>query len=261
MSNNSELSDRIVCQYLSKKGYKNAEQILRQEARVSTQPLPPSAVANHILFYNEDENNSPNAYESCYIKLRSWINDSIDLYKLELRRILFPLFVHAFLDLIAKGSTNEASEFLQKFKSDHHEQHLEEITRLSSIVDPRHLNENLIAKNFRSSKYGVKMCKYSFELLLYFLQDNKFMLLLRLINQYINIESSSEKPGADDDNAGTGLVGDFGSSGVDSFNQQEVKLGSLPPDLAFLSDMERYLAADVHILIYLKFSLLKMLMN
>jgi transcription initiation factor TFIID subunit 5 len=168
------------------------------------------------------------------------------------------------LDLIAKGNVEEgflclkpAKEFLDKFENDHSDKHIEEISRLTSIVDARHLAENQTAKNFRTSKYGVKMCKYSFELLLYFLQDNKCMLLLRLINQYINIEcmyinlmeAGTDKPGTDSENVGTGLVGDYGEIGVDSFNQQEIKLGPLPPELSFLADMERYLAADVNIFI------------
>jgi transcription initiation factor TFIID subunit 5 len=49
------------------------------------------------------------------------------------------------------------------------------------------MNENELVVNFRNNKFSVKMCKYSFELLLCFLQDNKFMLILRLMNQYITI--------------------------------------------------------------------------
>lgn len=87
--------------------------------------------------------------------------------------------------------SNLASEFLNKYKQDHTEQHSSELTRLASIVDPRHIFDSEVARNFRGNKYGVKMCKYSFELLMCFLQDNKFMLLLRLMNQYINIECIS----------------------------------------------------------------------
>lgn len=71
------------------------------------------------------------------------------------------------------------------------EDHSQDINRLSTITDPAHLNDNELAINFRQNKYGLIMSKYSFELLLCFLQDNKFMLLLRLMNQYITIQGKS----------------------------------------------------------------------
>jgi transcription initiation factor TFIID subunit 5 len=68
------------------------------------------------------------------------------------------------------------------------EEHGLEIERLSGITDPLHIKENELAQNFLGNKFGVRMCKYSFELLLCFLQDKKYMLLLRLMNQFIKIE-------------------------------------------------------------------------
>ena len=70
------------------------------------------------------------------------------------------------------------------------EEHSKDITRLATITDPAHLKDNELALNFRQNKYGIIMSKYSFELLLCFLQDNKFMLLLRLMNQYSTIQGT-----------------------------------------------------------------------
>jgi transcription initiation factor TFIID subunit 5 len=190
-------SDRIVASFLSKRGYKQAEMLLRQEAKItgSTVKLDENSIANYVLFYNEDEANNPAAYEQSLYSLRKWIDDSIDIYKKELQRILFPIFVHAYLDLVAKGlqsnglSSNTANDFFDKFHNDHHEYHATDISKLRSVIDQMHMSQNDLVQNFRNNKYGVKMSKYSFELLLCFLQDNKFMLLLRLMNQYINIES------------------------------------------------------------------------
>lgn len=66
-----------------------------------------NSITNFVLFYNDDEVNNPKAYEHSYSKLSKWVDDSIDIYKLELRRILFPVFVHAFLDLIAKEQKDQ----------------------------------------------------------------------------------------------------------------------------------------------------------
>ena len=82
---------------------------------------------------------------------------------------------------------NVALQFFETYNGDHLEEHGPDIQRLSGITDPLHMNENELVVNFRNNKFSVKMCKYSFELLLCFLQDNKFMLILRLMNQYITI--------------------------------------------------------------------------
>ena len=80
---------------------------------------------------------------------------------------------------------------MESFQSDHLELHGQEIARLAGIVEPAHLIENEAVQNFRNFKYGVRMSRYSFELLLCFLQDNKFMLLLRIMNQYVSIQGKN----------------------------------------------------------------------
>lgn len=187
-----DISDRAVIGYLHRRGFKQAEQAFRQEARITARTavdlVDETSITNYVLFYNEDEANNPLAYEQSYVQLRKWIDDSIDIYKLELSRILFPIFVHAYLDLISKNLKENALDFFQKFKQDHIEGHGDQLSGIQSILAPELMQDTLV-QSFRKNKYGVKMCKYSFELLLCFLQDNKFMLVLRLMNQYINIES------------------------------------------------------------------------
>lgn len=41
---------------------------------------------------------------------------------------------------------------------------------------------------FRSNKFNVTLSAYSFELLLNFLNDARFMLLLSIVNQYLSIK-------------------------------------------------------------------------
>lgn len=44
-------------------------------------------------------------YEQFYGKLKKWAYDSLDIYRDELCLILYPIFVHCYLDLIAKQAT------------------------------------------------------------------------------------------------------------------------------------------------------------
>jgi hypothetical protein len=45
-----------------------------------------------------------------------------------------------------------------------------------------------------SIQFNVRICRYACELLLCFLQDNKFMHLLSIINQYVNLKGSASMP-------------------------------------------------------------------
>ncbi len=83
--------DLIVLNYLKKKGYKQAEAIFRQEAKVvperTSEQLAFEAsldndvsVANYITFHGAVDR-SPVRYEECYCNLRDWVHASLDRYK------------------------------------------------------------------------------------------------------------------------------------------------------------------------------------
>eukprot|EP01104_Vermistella_antarctica_P008364 TRINITY_DN2087_c1_g1_i1.p1 TRINITY_DN2087_c1_g1~~TRINITY_DN2087_c1_g1_i1.p1 ORF type:complete len:655 (+),score=160.78 TRINITY_DN2087_c1_g1_i1:295-2259(+) len=187
-------ADRVVLQYLVKKGYKQAETLFRQEAK--TQTLGEKAtdsnvelsttVANYILLYSSNE--APQSYEESYTKLRNWIHSSLDMYQQEMQNVLFPLYVHSYLDLVAKGHDMEASKFLQNHREEHNHKHAQEIQRLKSVTTPELMRENELVNIYRSLKFNIRMCSYALELLLSFLQDHKFMLLLSVLNQYTNLK-------------------------------------------------------------------------
>ncbi|RKO89105.1 hypothetical protein BDK51DRAFT_9529, partial [Blyttiomyces helicus] len=126
--------------------------------------------------------------DQSYTRLKSWIEASIDKYKVELRKVLYPVFVHVYLDLTTKGLKDQAKHFFDLFNSDHAEMHGSDIQRLSTLSDPQHVKENDLAQRFRNNKFCIRMSKYGFELLLSYLSDNRFMLLLRLINEHISIQ-------------------------------------------------------------------------
>lgn len=223
-SNSTVNLDLLLVKYLQQKGYKDSETALRAEGKLTSiqelhaelqkflsatattapgtngnisgsnnGPVPPAAaieasLPNWILFYNEDEANHPDVYETSYTKLRRWVDNSIDRYKPELKPILYPLFVHSYLDLIFKNLTDLAQQFFEAFQNDHVELHgAQELKTLASITNPSQLKENPLAAMYRENKFGVVMSRYSFELLLTYLQDAQLTTFLRLVNQYISI--------------------------------------------------------------------------
>lgn len=253
--------NRIVLEYLNKKGYHKTESMLRLES--SNTPTPPgetmspatttmptaSAVSGSISggltggLSGASASGAvgsamdPEVYLRAYNMLLRWVDTSLDLYKPELARFLYPLFVHCFLELVARGHPAQAKTFLDKFGGDHTLLHGLEVSKLAGISLPEHLRENELATAYRTRRYRLVVSKTSKNLVLYFLHENDAVgggLLVRIINQYLSIVVAStrpdrtNKPGEADPEEG--ITGYVSKSEIDRFNQQTVKLGPMPMD-------------------------------
>lgn len=134
---NEELHSSILS-FIKKLGYRQTEQIFRDEARNAgieavafelraeqDSSLQPSILleklnenSQKILEHesNDSEKTSDSAYELMFSKLKKWSYNSLDIYRDELGQILYPMFIHCFLDLIAKNlSANGKFYYLHFF--------------------------------------------------------------------------------------------------------------------------------------------------
>ncbi|XP_015189399.1 PREDICTED: LOW QUALITY PROTEIN: transcription initiation factor TFIID subunit 5-like [Polistes dominula] len=146
---------------------------------------------------------SSDSLESLYLKLKNWIEDSLDLFKNDLLPLFYPLFVHIYFDLIQQNKTEEAKAFFTKYSADH-ENKKEELKYFKSIYTPQHIHENNLAYTFRTSKYYLPIGRYAFDLLINFLEENNFTYILKVLNQYLNINiytgtKNEDKPQGIDD--------------------------------------------------------------
>ncbi|KAI9250494.1 WD40-repeat-containing domain protein [Phascolomyces articulosus] len=250
--------DKIVASYLQKKGYKATGTIFARESSGNTlsleelsKVLTSSGAAaqpgsSHVSKYKDVEEGDPDAYNVSYRNLREWIEKSLDWYKPELRSVLFPIFVHAYLDLVSKNLSEQAKYFMETYKKDHVELHSLDIDRLETVTSPEHIRENELAQMYRNNKYNLRMSSVPFELFLNYLQDNKYMLLLRIVNQYLNIQVVHGKLKSaggleNDDMAGVIGIAGHEAQQIESFNQQRVQLGEQHMDPAFKDEVERTL--------------------
>lgn len=193
---------------------------------------------------------NPDLYIRAYSMLKKWVDTSLDLYKPELSRILYPIFIHCYLELISKNFVAEAKTFLDQFKDDHMMLlHGLEINKLAGISLPEHIKENPLAQAYRTHKYKIIVSKTTINLLLFFLHENETVggtVIIRIINQYLNpIISTITKPDKlnleGDSNPEEGIPG-FTTNNInelDKFNElTSVKLGKLPMDPEIRKEIE-----------------------
>lgn len=266
--------NRIVLEYLNKKGYTKTEAMLRLESARTATPAGGSNSSNNSSNNTTASGNNsprtgsrsstptqqqqqqqqqryeqkpedPTAYIRGYCSLKNWTDSSLDLYQPELRRVLYPIFVHVFLELINKNHSTEAKKFFDEFSVDHSVLHGQDIEKLSAISLPAHLQENDLAKAFRNNKYQLKVSRTSFDLLLYFLHENEAnggAIIIRLLNQYMETKVTSSRPSRFDTETSLdpeeGLPGQGANAEqVQKFNVQPVKLGKMPMDPEFQKDV------------------------
>ncbi|KAI3463531.1 hypothetical protein Pfo_020194 [Paulownia fortunei] len=228
--------DKVVLAYLDKRGFKQAGLAFQQEKKQrnkgsnasSTAQIDPD-ITKQILAFSEVD--GPAQYQEGYSKLQSWAYSSLDQYQHELVRVLYPVFIHGFMDLVAKGHIQEARAFFNSFRGDHELTHSRDLQKLEGVLSPSHLEEMEFAHSLRQSKVSIKICQYSYDLLLQYLHKSQSITMLGIINEHINFQVSPGQPSSIADDAE--FVTLFGSDqdAANLINQKEIHWGLLEDSL------------------------------
>ncbi|KAM0677558.1 Transcription initiation factor TFIID subunit 5 [Binucleata daphniae] len=148
---------------------------------------------------------------SSFSALKTWVEDSLDLFRKELTQLLYPLFIHIYFDLINAQKPSEP--FFNAFKNEFTHKK-SELVLFESIKDVLHLRENALATSYRTTKYKMKMGKYAFDLFISYLEENSLTQILKLVSHHfdINVYIGAKKEESD------------GLTGTDIQNDAEINL-------------------------------------
>ncbi|KAL5558220.1 hypothetical protein UlMin_034431 [Ulmus minor] len=246
---------KFVAQYLKKKGFKQTEHAFQEELnKTNNSSLSPISsnsqfdadITKHLLSFADSES-ATTRYPDGYSKLRSWTSSSLDLYKHELLRVVYPVFIHCFMDLVANGHIQEARAFFNNFREDHEMMHSRDLQKLEGVLSPSHLEEMEFAHSLRQSKVNIKICQYSYELLLQFLHKTQSTTILGVINEHINFQVSPGQPSSISDDPEAVTLTGSNQEAVSQINQKEIHWGLLEDSLeerlektgGLLSDSEK----------------------
>jgi transcription initiation factor TFIID subunit 5 len=125
---NAEDLQKVVLEYLTKKGFHKTETLLRLEASQVQEAMQIGQSYKKLTdpFFGSSEE----AYEL----LEGFVQQSLDIYKGEMARILWPVFAHMFLDLIAESREDE----------DKAEEGSHLTGRKYLIPQPKHFSKNIL---------------------------------------------------------------------------------------------------------------------
>ena len=173
-----------MLEYLSKKGYSRTEAMLRKESAHT------DANGHPILTRIEDEGGR--VYHRCFNLIQEWIDNVLDIYKPELKRILWPIFVHSFLNLVVDCYQRDSQDFFNSFRKFFDKEHEDDLRALQPISEPEHVQQNDIAQLYRNNKYRLSMSNMAFSTLIQFLETKEQeggKIISTLINSFLDIRT------------------------------------------------------------------------
>ncbi|KAK2630291.1 hypothetical protein QTJ16_001111 [Diplocarpon rosae] len=214
--------NQIVIEYLVKKGYNRTEQTLRMESSNLDKDGRP------IQDRAEDLGNGK--YSKAFELLSNWIDQNLDIYKSELRRILWPIFTYSFFDLIIDADPAEAQKFFLKFSGQFDRVHDDELKIFATIKLPQQIFDNPIAKLYRENKYRLPLNTNAYFNLITFLESKAKeggTVIILLLQSYCEIRETRHSEEADFQE---GVVGAFtGVTNKDIMdNNATLRLGMMP---------------------------------
>jgi transcription initiation factor TFIID subunit 5 len=248
-SNPSDLN-KIVTDYLLKKGYTKTEATFRKEsANLGPDGRPVKKRAEEM---------GPERFLKAYNLLSHWIENGLDLYKFELRKLLWPFFVYSFLELVSQNCAAEAADLYQRLKPDFEVVHGDDLKTFATITLSQHVNENPVTKLYRSNKYRIPLNQHVAGQLFSFLEresDTGGSVIIDILQNHCRVESIARGPiepysfeaiyrrgqnlGLDEVDAQEGIPGVFtGVNTRDGINTHAaLRLGPMPMEVELRDDV------------------------
>ncbi|XP_071745280.1 transcription initiation factor TFIID subunit 5, partial [Lepeophtheirus salmonis] len=196
-----------VLSFLRKHNLNKTEDLLKDEFKSDNKSIPKSQDSNHpdattdnhddvkdqeesdvLRSYKSDEKN-PLMYSHVYRELESFVERSVDLYKPELSQILYPVFVHMYLELVYNGHEGAAMEFIKTFGSKQESFYEEDVQKLSYMTKPRHMRGSELIENFQTAQFTVRMSRDTYtQLRKKFMSERKHSILWNIIQEHLYLD-------------------------------------------------------------------------
>lgn len=215
---------------LKKYNLNTTAETLKKEANLSDSVYNTSELdVNNVLNVYKSQGD-PLVYENAYITLSKFVETSLDIYKHELGCVLYPVFVHMYLDLVCNGHQAEAVQFMKKFGPGQESYYQNDIRNLAIITKKEELSDNILVSNYKSNEFVVRMSRDTLSLLKRHLKEKKQTVLLDIVqeNLFFDVYEGIARNKQQIDSVAGGMIGE----GTRQDNKSRVYYGLMKePDL------------------------------
>lgn len=132
----------------------------------------------------------PPKYFETFSRLQAWTDDALDLYKPEVQRLLWPIFVYSYLALVKQFYPKEANRLSLKFAEPFRKEHEYDLRSLERITLPEHTGDDNIAKVYSDNKYRLSLSSAAFNYFMQFLESlprDNYGLLIKIIENNLDL--------------------------------------------------------------------------
>ncbi|XP_068145738.1 transcription initiation factor TFIID subunit 5 [Drosophila tropicalis] len=157
-------------------------------------PPKPTAVteanaAEALAKFIGDDSFDAQQYEQAYEELRSFVEDSLDIYKHELSMALYPILVQIYFKILASAQKEKARDFIEKYKSDLDGYYIEGLFNLLMISKPEELLENDLVVAMEVDKFVIRMSRDSHSLFKRHIQDRRQEVVADIVAKYLHFDT------------------------------------------------------------------------
>lgn len=142
-----------------------------------------SNVSSVLTGYKSD--GDPETYIDSYRELKTFVEDSLDIYKHELGMILYPVLVHMYLELVYNGHTEKAITLMKTFGPEQDAYYQDDLKKLALVTNKDHMNGNELTDTFKSNQFILRMSRDTLSLLKRHLNDKKASVLLNIVQEHL----------------------------------------------------------------------------
>lgn len=142
-----------------------------------------------LASYNSE--GDPAVYEDVYQDLLRFVESSLDLYRHELALILYPVFVHMYLELVYNSHEKEAKAFVAKYGPRQESFYESDIKKLSFITKKQHMIGSELMENFKTSQFTVRMSRDTYSqlrTLKKFMTEKRYSVLWNIIQEHLYLD-------------------------------------------------------------------------
>ncbi|KAK2078120.1 hypothetical protein QBZ16_003988 [Prototheca wickerhamii] len=201
--------DLLVLNYLKKRRLTETGKVLSLELRANGMVEPAEAEGwsegkevdeAALLEALALDGIEPTAYSDAYAQFEAWVDASLDIYKPELSRLLYPVLIQGAIALLERGAAGEAHALLTRHSprftgggSELARRRAGEVQSLLGVAGPEALAGSRVGQAWRGRRVAVALSAYPRSLLLHALRRPSLQLVLGLISGH-GLLAASELP-------------------------------------------------------------------
>ncbi|XP_030382382.1 transcription initiation factor TFIID subunit 5-like [Scaptodrosophila lebanonensis] len=126
---------------------------------------------------NSCQSTESQKYVESYSRLRAFVEQSAPAYQAELSLVLYPILVQIYFKMISSESIEKARAFLKNNQSQLDGHHLTNLASLQHLFRPEDAAKSDYVSAMQTDKFGIRMCKDAYGLIMAHLQDPDQQLL------------------------------------------------------------------------------------